>query len=244
VAASPENLPSEQEDAATAFIPGLIHHISETPKDIEGIHKKMAMLAGIDPVEQAMQDATFSFNAIDLTTITFKNPYNPRPINKLQVRITRNALLSNGFRVFSNENRIMVVIDPSLVNPSCITLNPAAPPQLLSLKTGASPTELTIIGGQHRREAVLLIKAEYEERMRRLQAAIDSKDAALIKLMKAKQPPMTDETMQRKVILENETEALKLELLQHKTSMEFVGTWGVILLDPGTPSLVLWARRC
>ena len=55
---------------------------------------------------------------------------------------------------------------------------------------------------------------------------------------------MTDEIMQRKVILENETEALKLELLQHKTSMEFVGTWGVILLDPGTPSLVLWACRC
>ena len=80
--------------------------------------------------------------------------------------------------------------------------------------------------------------------MRRLQAAIDSKDAALIKLMKAKQPPITDETMQQKVILVNETEALKLELLQYKTSMEFVGTWGVILLDPGIPSLVLWACRC
>ena len=52
--ASPENLPSEQEDAVTAFIPGLIHHISETSKDIEGIHKKMAMLAGIDPVEQVI----------------------------------------------------------------------------------------------------------------------------------------------------------------------------------------------
>lgn len=46
-----ENMPSEQEDAATTSVLGLFRHISETPEDVEGIREKMDMLAGIDPVE-------------------------------------------------------------------------------------------------------------------------------------------------------------------------------------------------
>lgn len=145
--------------------------------------------------------------------------------------------------MLSNDSHIMVVIDPSLVAPSCITLNPAAPPQPLSLKTGANPTELAIIGGQHRQEAVRLIKSEYTQRMRHLQAAIDSKNGAIAKSIKAKQPPMADKATQQKIILKNKIEALKLELLQYKTSMRLVGTWGIVLLDPGKLQVVLWVDR-
>ena len=60
--------------------------------------------------------------------------------------------------------------------------------------------------------------------MRHLQAAIDSKNGAIAKSIKAKQPPTADKATQQKIILENEIEALKLELLQYKTSMRLVGT--------------------
>ena len=237
--ASRERLPSEPEDAAAAAVQDPIRYISETPANIEQDLSVMADLAKIDPVEKEKQGATFSFNVVDLTAVKFKNPYNPRPIDKTEVRNLRNSLMSQGFRVFSGKNRIKVVIDPSLVEPSCITLDSAAPPKPLRLKPSANLTELTIIGGQHRQQVVILIKLEYEEKIRQLQLAIDSKNKVLSKFVT--QPPMAEEETQKKSDLEEDIEALKLELSQYKKSMEVVGPWGVTLLDSGALSLVLWA---
>ena len=147
--ASCERLPSEPKDAAAAAIQDPIHYISETPANIEQDLSMMTNLTKIDPVEKEKQGATFSFNVVNLTALKFKNPYNPHPIDKIEVRNLHNSLMSRGFHVFSGKNRIKVVIDPSLVEPSCITLDSAAPLKPLRLKPSANLIELTIIGGQH-----------------------------------------------------------------------------------------------
>ena len=61
----------------------------------------------------------------------------------------------------------MVVISPSDVDPSCITMvsGLTVQPQPLLLKTNSHLKELTIIGGQHHQEAVLLIMSENTKRM-------------------------------------------------------------------------------
>ena len=109
-------------------------------------------LVGIDPAEKAKQDAIFLYNIIDLTDLplALKNPYNPRPVVNSKVRVMHKALLEEGLRMFSNENRIMVVIEPSHVEPSCITSDPTSPPQKFCLKADAPLTHLNIVGGQHR----------------------------------------------------------------------------------------------
>lgn len=190
-------------------------------------------LASIDPAERAKQNAVFSYNTVDLTNLPleFNNPFNPRPATISKARVLRNALLEEGLRVFSNENRIMIVIEPSHVDPPCITSDPAAPPQPFCLKKGAPLTELTIIGGQHRRDAVCLIKSDHKAKKKRLENSIKLKSKVLNGFVK--QPPMTDEAIQRKNELENEVKELELDLASCKKSLEHVGPWGVMLLDPG-----------
>jgi hypothetical protein len=236
---SPENQPPEPE-RNTATAPDLIRQVHDTSRDIENRHRVMMKLVGIDPAEKAKQDAIFSYNIIDLTDLplVLKNPYNPRPVVNSKVRVMRNALLEDGLRVFSNENRIMIVIEPSHVEPTCITSDPTSPPQKFRLKADAPLTHLNIIGGQHRRDAVILIKSDYQAKMERLQGSISSKKKALDGLVK--QPPETDEAEQRKSQLESEIKALELDLADYETSMGFVGPWGVMLLDPGESYVTWW----
>ena len=113
--ASHERLPSKPEDAAAAAVQDPIYYISETSANIEQDLSMITNLTNIDPMEKEKQGATFSFNVIDLTALKFKNPYNPRPINKTEVRNLRNSLMSRGFCVFSGKNCIKVVIDLAAV---------------------------------------------------------------------------------------------------------------------------------
>jgi hypothetical protein len=235
----PEIQPPEH--TLTSAAPGLIRQVNETPRDIEGNHRMTEMLVRIDPAEKAKQEAVFSYNVIDLikSPLEFKNPFNSRPLNKLRVRAMCNALLEEGLRVFSNENRIMVVIRPSDVEPSCITLDPTAPPQPLCLETHSNLKELVVVGGQHRREALRLLASENKGKIRRLEDSIKSKNAALLKL--DKQPLDTDEARRRRGELENEIQAHETELLHREKSKQLVGSWGVTLLDPGESHVALLA---
>ena len=235
---SPENQPPEPE-RNTATATDVIRQVYETSKDIEESHKAMMKRVRIDPAEKAKQEAIFSYNVIDLTDLplAFKNPYNPRPVVNSKVRMMRNAFLEAGLRAFSNENRIMIVIEPSHVEPSCITSDPTSPPQKFRLKADAPLTHLNIIGGQHRRGAVILIKLDYQAKMERLKNSINSKKNMLGGFLK--QPPEMVEAEQRKSHLESEINALELDLADYETSMGFVGPWGVMLLDPGE-SYVIW----
>ena len=236
---SPENQPPEPEHN-TAAAPNLICQVHETSRDIEKSHQAMMKLVGIDPAEKAKQDAIFLYNIIDLTDLplALKNPYNPRPVVNSKVRVMHKALLEEGLRVFSNENRIMVVIEPSHVEPSCITSDPTSPPQKFRLKADAPLTHLNIVRGQHHRDAMVLIKSDYKAKMERLQGSITSKKKTLDGLVK--QPPETDEAEQRKSQLESEIKALELDLADYETSMRFVGPWGVMLLDPGESYVTWW----
>jgi len=199
----------------------------------------MKMLACIDPTEKAKQEAIFSYNTVDLTNppLILHNPYNQRPLSKLQSKKLRNALIQEGLRVFSSENRIMVVISPSDVEEGCITSDLMAPPAPLCLKEGSQLTELTNLGGQHRQDAVCLIKAENDRQIKQLKGSISAK----VKLVKGL--PATDKARQRKSELENEIEALKLQLSLRESSKELVGTWGVMLLDPGESYVVFPAHK-
>lgn len=240
--ACPEKQPPEQaepEHTTATAAPDLIRQIHETSRDIEKNHKMMRKLASVDPAEKAKQDAVFSYNVIDLTALPlgFKNPFNPRPVVASKVREMRNALLEEGLRIFSDENRIMIVIKPSHVETSCITSDPTAPALPFCLKEGAPISELTVIGGQHRRDAVLLIKSDHEAKMERLQGSIKLRNKVLKGFVR--QPPETDEARQRKSDLENEIKALELDLADHKNSLRFVGPWGIMLLDPGESSISL-----
>jgi hypothetical protein len=226
-----------------------VHQVNETETSevIEGNNKKTALLAGVDPTEKAKQDAIFSYNVIDLVdlplALKLTNPYNTRPVNKLKVRGLQKALLEEGFRVFSPENRIMIVISQSDVDPSCITMdsNPTVQPQPLLLKTCSLLKELTIIGGQHRREAALLIMSENTKRMELLQRDIASKSVESAKF--DKQPPKTEEARRRKTVLESEIEELELELSRREKSKDVGRRWGVMLLDPGRSHLILLAYQ-
>ena len=215
----------------------------EASDAIEGNSKKDTLLAGVDPTEKAKQDAIFSYNVIDLVDLPLKmtNPYNTRPVNKSKVRGLQKALLEEGFRVFSPENHIMVVISPSDVDPSCITMvsGPTVQPQPLLLKTNSHLKELTIIGGQHRREAVLLIMSENTKWMEFLRCDIASKSVESANF--EKQPPKTEEARRRKAVLESSMKDLELELSHREKSKDIVRHWGVILLDPGRPRLILLA---
>ena len=228
--------------------PDLIRQVnySETPKVVEENNKKTTLIVNVDATEKAKQDAIFSYNVVDLLNLPLKltNPYNTRPINKSKVRALRNALLEEGFRVFSHENRIMVVISPSDLDPSCITMtsDPAAEPKPLLLKMDARLEELPIIGGQHRREAVLLIMSEVKKRMELLRRDIKSKGLELAKLVK--KPPTTEEARRREAALKNDMKALETELSCHEKSKDVVGRWGVILLDPGRSRLILLVYQC
>jgi hypothetical protein len=229
----PESHPPEPEHTTTNTAPDLIRQVNETAGDIEENLRMLEMLVRVDPAEKAKQEAVFSYNLINLieSPVEFKNPFNSRPLNKLRVREMSNALLKEGFRVFSNENRIMVVVHPSDVEPSCITLDSTAPPKKLCLKTGSNLRELVVVGGQHRREALRLINLENNEKIRRLEDSIKSKKKALSQLIK--QRPETDEARQRKGELETEIKGYELELSHRKESKKLVGPWGVMLLDPG-----------
>jgi hypothetical protein len=239
--ARPENQSTEQaepEHGMDTAAPDLIRQIHETSRDIEESHKVMRKIASIDPAERAKQDAVFSYNVIDLTNLPLRfkepNPYNPRPCIVSKARAMRNALLEEGFRVFSNENRIMIVIDPEHVDPSCVTSNLAAPALPFCLKKDAPISELTVIGGQHRRDAVVLIKSDHEAKIKRLEGSINSKKNILKGLVK--RPPETDEARQTKNSLENDIKALELDLADYENSLKFVGPWGVMLLDSGESS--------
>ena len=198
------------------------------------------MLASIDAAEKAKLEATFSYNVIDLTDppLELDNPYNCRPLSKPRSKELRDALLNEGFRVFSSENRIMIVISPSDVEEFSITSDPTAPPNPLCLKTDSCLTKLTIIGGQHRQEAVRLIKADNEKQIKRLEDSISLKDEFIKELSDS------DEERIRKKELENEIDALKLELSHREKSKELVGTWGVMLLDPGESYVAFPAHQC
>jgi hypothetical protein len=182
---------------------------------MEESHNMIMKLVCIDSAEQAKQDAIFSYNIIDLINLPcpFQNPHNPCPVAKSRVRAMRNALLEEGFRVFSNENRIMIVISPSDVEPACITTDPTPPPRPFCLKMGARLTELTIIGGQHCRDAILLIQSEYNTKMGCLWTKIESKSEILRDFLE--QPPETEAGAERKDKLEQEIKALELELADH-----------------------------
>jgi hypothetical protein len=207
---------------------GIIRTNNEPSDDFDD---RLLRVARIDAAEQAKINAIFSYNVLDITKppLEFHNPYNPRPVMKQRVRMMRNALLQEGFRVFSNENRIMIVIDPSDVDPSCITLDSAGPPKPLRLAADNQLDCLTIIGGQHRREAVLLIKSDFTAKMDRLRA----KMTTTLEILRDFQhePPDTEEAMERKDRLENEHEEREHELEGHEKAMKLVGPWGVILLD-------------
>jgi hypothetical protein len=217
----------EPEHATTTPGP-LIRHVDEPSRDFEN---RVLKLARIDEAEQAKLEAIFSYNVMNITDppLEFKNPYNPRPVVKSRVRIMRNALLKEGFRVFSNENRIMIVIDPSDVDPQCITLDPTADPVPFALSSKHNLSSLSIIGGQHRREAVLLIKSEYAEKMSRLRAKIQEKLEVLKDF--EEQPPDSEDGILKKNLLEKDIEDLRRELEGHEDSMDLIGPWGVTLLD-------------
>ena len=125
----------------------------------------------------------------------------------------------------------MVVVSPSDLDPSCITMtsDPAVEPKPLLLKTDSRLEELPIIGGQHRREAVLLIMSEVKKRMELLRGDIKSKSLELAKF--AKKLPKMEEARRIEAVLVNEMKALKTELS--------VGCWGMMLLDPGRSRLIL-----
>ena len=118
--------PGQAITSITSTPPDLIRQVndSETPQVVEANNAKTTLIVNVDATEKAKQDAIFSYNVIDLINLPLKltNPYNTRPINKSKVRGLRNALLEEGFRVFSHENRIMVVVSPSDLDPSCITM--------------------------------------------------------------------------------------------------------------------------
>ena len=149
-----------------------------------------------------------------------------------------NAFLEVGLRAFSNKNHIMIVIEPSHVEPSCITSDPTSPPQKFCLKADAPLTHLNIIGGQHHRDAVILIKSDYQAKMECLKNSINSKKNMLGGFLK--QPPEMVEAEQRKSHLESEINALELDLADYETSMGFVGPWGVMLLNPGESYVIWW----
>jgi hypothetical protein len=197
----------------------------------EDMDARLSLLARIDPAEQAKSDAIFSYNVMDIIAPPLKltNPYNPRPVMKPRVSLMRNALLQEGFQVFSNENRIMIVINPSDVDPSCITLDPTAPPKPLLLKRKHKLSSLTIIGGQHRRAAVELIQSEYKTKMDRLRVELKAKFDILKDF--EKKPPKTEDALELKDRLEIEVVEDQRDLEGHQKAMKMVGPWGVMLLD-------------
>lgn len=203
---------------------------SDTPGP-DNFEERMLMLARIDPAEDAKSKAIFSYNVMDIIDppLELKNPYNPRPVVKSRVRIMRNALLQEGFRGFSKENRIMIVINPSDVNPSCITLDDAAPPVPFRLAANHTLSSLSIIGGQHRRDAVVLIKSDTIAKMTRLRAQIQGK-SEILKDFEG-EPPETEEATEKMERLENELLELQRELEGHEQAIHLVGPWGVTLLD-------------
>jgi len=67
-------------------------------------------VTSIDEAEQAKQKAIYSYNVIDITNLLlpFENKFNPHPVNTSRVMSVRNALLVEGFRVFAQENHIII----------------------------------------------------------------------------------------------------------------------------------------
>lgn len=220
---SSHEIPLEPEPPTSS----LPRQVIETPKDVEENQKIVRRLAGIDETELAKQNAIFSHNVIDITQppLPLQTTYNPRPINATRVVSMRNALISEGFRVFTHENRIMIVISPSYVDPSCITMDPNEKAKPLVLKKPCPLNVLCIIGGQHRQEAVVHIKKEYERKVEKVVAAIEKK--------KTKRSSVKSTDYKEKDRLSREIKELEEERAQYLASLEFVGPWGVLLLDPG-----------
>jgi len=140
--------------------------------------KRMTLqVIGINEAEQAKQKAIYSYNIIDLTKLPlpFENKFNPHPLNPIRVTSMCDVLLSEGFHVFAQENRIMILIGPTSVNPSCIMMDPYGEPKLLVLNNLCTLKVLLIIGGQHCQEAIIYIKKEYQKKLDNVLAAIEKK---------------------------------------------------------------------
>lgn len=184
-------------------------------------------VAGIDEAEVAKQSAIYSYNVIDITKppLPFENEFNPRPVNVTRVASMRNALLTEGFRVFAQENRIMILISPTCVDPSCITMDPHGEPKSFALQKPCALKVLSIIGGQHRREAAIYIKKEYQKKLDDVVAAIEKR--------KSKRSSLKSRDVAAKERLSDEINELEESRAKYIESLEFVGPWGVLLLDPG-----------
>ena len=153
---SPEDAPEPHAAAPTpaaatqnALLP---RQVKQSAREVEENDKVIKQLAGIDKAEDAKQKAIYSYNVIDITNppLPLNNQYNPCPLNPMKVVSMRNTLISEGFRVFAHDNRIMIVISPSDVDPTCITLDLHTDPKPLVLKSVCALKQLPIIGGQHR----------------------------------------------------------------------------------------------
>lgn len=205
----------------------LPYQVRESAQEMVENQKIMKKLASIDEAEEAKQTAVFSYNVIDITQppLPFTNLYNPRPLQPTRVVAMRNALIDEGFRVFAHENRIMIVISPSHVDLECITMDPNEEPKQLVLKKPCPLDSLSIIGGQHRQEAVIHIKKEYKKKLANVVTAIERR--------KTKRSGLRAADSEQKDRLSKQIQELEAERAQYLRSLEFVGPWGVLLLNPG-----------
>jgi len=155
----------------------LPHQVRESAQEMEESKRMTLQVVGINKAEQAKQKVIYSYNLIDLTKppLPFENEFNLHPLNPTRVMSMRNALLSEGFCVFVQENQIMILIGPTSVDPSCIMMDPHGEPKPLVLNNLCLLKVFSIIGSQHRREAIIYIKKEYQKKLNNIVAVIEKK---------------------------------------------------------------------
>lgn len=189
------------------------------------------LLPGVlDNLDASIQAAQFSINVIDI----FAPPkpillgkWNPRALKESEAVKLKTEMISEEIRPFQFENLLKCIIDPKHVDPACVSASilrglHEAPVLKLS-EVGENELEtIDLAGGRHRKRALELIKAERQDKLKRLKESL-----------------VKEEQKAQKTGADSEAVEVLSQKIEDETSyIAGLGRWGVILYEAGEYSIL------